>query len=61
MATLSVISGNLFQVAFNQYGDPTQWIIIAQANGLSDPFILIPTTLTMPPSPPPSTGGIPPQ
>lgn len=61
MATLSVISGNLFQVAFNQYGDPTQWIIIAQANGLSDPFILTPATLTMPPSPPPSTGGIPPQ
>ena len=61
MATISLISGNLFQAAFNQYGDPTQWIVLAQANGLTDPFILTPTTLTVPPTPPPSTGGIPSQ
>ncbi len=61
MKTLSVISGDLFHIAFTQYGDPTQWIIIAQANGISDPFILTPTTLTIPPAPPPSTGGIPSQ
>jgi LysM domain len=30
---------NLYQLAAKYYGDATQWTTIAQANGLSDPFI----------------------
>jgi nucleoid-associated protein YgaU len=49
--------GNLFQIAQEQYGDPTDWPAIAAANGLTDPFIQGLNTLTIPPQPG-NSGGI---
>jgi hypothetical protein len=51
----------LFHVAAKQYGDPTQWLPIAQANGMNDPMIVGNITLTIPPQDATSTGGIPQQ
>lgn len=36
---LTVANANLYQIAAQQYGDATQWTVIANANGLSDPMI----------------------
>lgn len=49
--TITVAGGNLFQIASDQYGDPTAWTGIAKANGLTDPFITGLATLAIPPSP----------
>lgn len=46
--TISVSGGNLYQIAENQYGDPTAWTAIAKANDLTDPFIQGTQTLTIP-------------
>ena len=37
MSTLTVAGGNLFRIAADQLGDATQWIRIAQLNGLPGP------------------------
>lgn len=37
--TIPIGSGNLYQVASEQYGDPLLWKVIADANNLSDPEI----------------------
>lgn len=37
--TISVSSGNLFQIASQYLGDATQWNRIAELNGLTDPWI----------------------
>lgn len=39
MRTIMVTDGNLFQVAAEYLGDPTQWTRIATLNGLQDPMI----------------------
>lgn len=39
MRTILVTGGNLFRIAAEQLGDATQWLRIAQANGMSDPFL----------------------
>ena len=39
MNTVTVAGGNLFRVAAEQLGDATQWIRIAQLNGISDPML----------------------
>lgn len=39
MQTVTVAGGNLFQLASQYLGDATQWIRIAQLNGLSDPML----------------------
>jgi Contractile injection system tube protein/LysM domain len=40
---------NITDIAYQQYGDPTQWRPIAEANGISNPRFLDPgTTLTVP-------------
>ena len=39
MRTITVVGGNLFQIAAEQLGDATQWIRIAQLNRLSDPML----------------------
>lgn len=58
--TILVAAGqNLFQIAASELQDATQWIRIAQANGLSDPFIYAQTSLTIPDPDPTQTGGIP--
>lgn len=47
--TIAVAGGNLFQIAEQQYGDATAWTTIANANGLTDPFVQGVQTLTIPP------------
>ena len=58
MRTISVTGGNLFQLAAQQLGDATQWIRIAQANGLSDPMLTGVVTLNIPATDPSAGGGI---
>lgn len=40
MRNLTVVGGNLFRIAAEQLNDATQWIRIAQLNGLSDPMLV---------------------
>jgi len=58
MTTVTVIGGNLFKIAALYLKDATQWIRIAQANGLSDPVVTGMITLTIPPVDPTAGGGI---
>lgn len=61
MATkVTVMNPNLFALAAKYYNDATQWIVIAQANGLTDPFVAGQITLTIPDNASP-TGGLPAQ
>jgi len=39
MQTIQVAGGNLFRIALVYLGDATQWIRVAQLNGLSDPML----------------------
>jgi nucleoid-associated protein YgaU len=45
---ISVTGGNLFKIAVEQYGDAMGWVQIAQANGLTDPYLTGLVTLTIP-------------
>ena len=58
MNTITVAGGNLFQIAASELGDATQWLRIAQLNGLSDPMLNGVTTLLIPAPDPPAGGGI---
>jgi len=58
MRTITVTGSNLFQVAAQQLGDATQWIRIAQANGLSDPMLSGLVTLSIPTTDLSAGGGI---
>ena len=59
MATkVTVMNTNLFALAAQYYNDATQWIVIALANGLTDPFVQGPVALVIPDNPAP-TGGLP--
>lgn len=46
--TITVVSGNLFDLAARHLGDATQWNRIAQANGMRDPFFVGERTLVIP-------------
>ncbi len=46
--TITVAGGNLFALAAKYLNDATQWIRIAQANGLSDPVLQGVTVLVIP-------------
>jgi hypothetical protein len=46
--SITVFSGNLFQIAAQYLGDATQWIRIAQLNNMSDPTIHRMTILVLP-------------
>jgi hypothetical protein len=62
MISIQVSGGNLFSLAAKYLGDATQWIRIAQLNGLTDPAIPTgPITLKIPDVNPNLTGGLPPQ
>ena len=64
MRTISVNGGNLYQLAAQYLQDATQWIRIAQQNGLTDPFLATggaPVTLVIPDVDAAATGGIPAQ
>ena len=58
MQTLMVTNGNLFQLAAHYLGDATQWVRIAQLNGIRDPWLQGLTTLTLPDVDPSAGGGI---
>ena len=45
---ITVVGGNLYQIASEQYGDAMGWIQIAQANGLTDPQLQGVITLNIP-------------
>ncbi|MBB5189608.1 hypothetical protein HNQ50_000318 [Silvimonas terrae] len=47
--TVTVSGGNLYDIASKEYGDPTAWTIIANANGLRDPTLSGVNTLVIPP------------
>ena len=51
--------GNLFALAAKLYGDATLANILAQANGISDPFLQGVTTLTIPTPDTTLSGGMP--
>ena len=55
---IAVAGGNLFRIASEQLDDATQWIRIAQLNGISDPMLTGLTTLLLPPKNPSAGGGI---
>jgi hypothetical protein len=56
--TIVVAGGNLFALAAQYLQDATQWIRIAQANGLSDPVIQGVRTLIIPPVDAAAGGGV---
>lgn len=58
MRVVTVVGGNLFRVAAEQLGDATQWIRIAQANGLSDPMLSGVVVLRIPATDPQAGGGV---
>ena len=58
MTTITVAGGNLFQIAAQYLGDATQWLRIAQANGLTDPMLFGVVTLVIPDPDPTAGGGI---
>ncbi len=55
---ITIVSGNLFQIAAQYLGDATQWIRIAQLNRLSDPMVSGITTLALPPVDRTAGGGV---
>jgi L-ascorbate metabolism protein UlaG (beta-lactamase superfamily) len=48
MQTIEVAGGDLFRIAATYLGDATQWIRIAQLNGISDPWLSGTMTLRIP-------------
>lgn len=55
---VTVIGGNLFQLASQYYNDASQWSLIAQVNNITDPMIVGEKTLLIPPLNGQDTGGI---
>jgi hypothetical protein len=58
MRSITVAGGDLFHIAAVELGDATQWIRIAQLNGLSDPMLTGVTTLRIPAPDATAGGGI---
>lgn len=58
MQVVTVSGGNLFQVAAQYLRDATQWVRIAQLNGISDPWLSGLVTLKLPPVDASAGGGI---
>jgi len=55
---ITVGGGNLFDIASKEYGDPSAWTQIAQANNLSDPTLTGVNTLIIPPYNNGTSGGV---
>lgn len=55
---LTVGGGNLFDIASKEYGDPSAWTQIAQANGLTDPTLVGINTIVIPPYNNGTSGGV---
>jgi len=58
LKTITVAGGNLFRIAAEQLSDATQWLRIAQLNGLTDPMFSGVQTLLIPDHDPDAGGGI---
>ena len=58
MRTIQVAGGNLYRIAMDYLGDATQWIRIAQLNGIDDPMLNGTVTLTIPARDPNAGGGV---
>ena len=58
MRTITVAGGDLFRIAARELGDATQWIRIAQLNGISDPMLEGVVTLMIPDVDPNAGGGV---
>ncbi len=58
MRSVTVAGGDLFRIAAEQLGDATQWIRIAQLNGLSDPMLTEVVTLLIPDTDATAGGGV---
>lgn len=58
MQTVQIAGGTLFRVAATYLNDATQWIRIAQLNGLSDPWLSGPVVLRIPAVDPAAGGGV---
>jgi hypothetical protein len=56
MQTVTIAGGNLFRIAAEYLNDATQWLRIAQLNGISDPVLFGITTLLIP-NPDANAGG----
>jgi hypothetical protein len=48
MYTVFASGVDLFQMAASELGDAMQWINIARVNAISDPFITVLSTITIP-------------
>ena len=58
MKSITVVGGNLFRIAADELGDATQWIRIAQLNGISDPVLVGVISLLIPDRNPEAGGGV---
>ncbi len=58
MTLVTVSNTNLFAVAAAFLGDATQWVRIAELNGLADSTVSGTVTMALPPVDPTATGGI---
>jgi hypothetical protein len=58
MRLITVAGGNLFRIAAEQLADATQWVRIAQLNGISDPMLSGVITLRIPDMDTGAGGGI---
>jgi nucleoid-associated protein YgaU len=52
------VGNDLYHIAAQYLGDATQWVVLAQLNGITDPFLIGVNTLTIPDPDPSRTGGI---
>lgn len=56
--TRTVMGGNLYAIAAEEYGDAAQWALIAKANNLTDPVLIGTINLIIPPLNGQDTAGI---
>ena len=61
MKLITVVGGNLFQIAAAELLDATQWIRIAQLNNLNDPILVGIMVLAIPAINKAAGGGVAPQ
>jgi len=61
MTTQTILSGDLFTLATQLYGDQNQWIRLLETNSLTDPFLsnAQPVSLIIPSAANPNTYGVP--
>lgn len=61
MRKITVVGGDLYQIALIELGDASQWWRIAEANGIVDPILSGMTVLLVPGEDATLTDGVPPQ